>query len=243
MKSLAIVGLIAGASAFVAWWMLQSVLREVGRVILSLSLSAIFGVAVGALAAANADQLQISTITAIAFFVPTFLLVRKAPREPGNLGRGKQAGPSNKPPAAEAPRGAWFAAFRRKQQSQSFDDAWAALLEEAPWAANRLSVARRGCEQLRENLNERELNPETHDLLVFMRKRIPEFIGAQLQLARVASGTERSAILTDLIDLLERYAADCERRAHERLGIKESKATTLRARIEEYLASGPTVRF
>lgn len=241
MKSLLILSLISALLLFTVWCLLKAVLRNVSRLGVVLCMCLACGLSVWAVfPGTTAGQAQFPVLAAIAMWFGTCLMLIARPRMDPPLIRQPETSREkpSRPTASRPFRANLLALFRRKPESRSFDVALDALAEQAIWAANRVAVARRSCERFRDKLRQKKLDPEAHDSLAFMERRIPEFVHAQLDAANSSSGPDRHAILTDLVDVLERYAADCERRSHEQLGRAEIQRTALRNRIEQYLHAG-----
>ncbi len=238
MKSLLVLSVVFALLVFAASWIVRRLHRRLGIAILVGALSGILvWTAVGD---GTSEVAQMSVLAGLAVFVSTYLLQRGSSRSPA-LKRAL-ASKSKEPEASVRPR-SWLPTFlTRVPRSHAFDTAWTMLAVEAPWAASRLTIARRGCDRFRAKLEESKLDPEAHDRLIFMQKRIPQFVGDQLREAAISSAPERDAILEDLVELLERYAADCERRCREQIGSADIRRTALRARIEDYLGSETALR-
>ena len=192
-------------------------IRSLARLAFAASIALLGGLVVGVLISpGSAEQLSVSLLTALGLVIPTYKLLRM-PRKneiatpqiaPSSL---PQLAPEEAKPAFPTRR-RWFRRLQKPNPDNRIEAAWDALAGEAIGSENRVLVARRSCTRLREALKARPLDPHAHDLLVLLEKRVPELIEGRIKRTVGADERQRSLVLEDLLELLERVAAECERR-------------------------------
>lgn len=229
-----------------------TVLRAIARFLLAASVAVIAGFLIGALILpGHPEQVPLAFLLGLALVFPTCAILRrggaKAPTEPvlepSLTSKPLQAKPLQAKPPEPAPvQGDKFGWFRRRRAAvpvNPFSTAWNKLEVEAVGAESRVAVARRSCERFRATLKGAPLDPEAHSLLVIVERRIPELIEARLGRLKECDERQRSLIVDDLLDLLERFAADCERRQRQPADEAYSEDAVLTAHIEAHLRSNP----
>ena len=117
-------------------------------------------------------------------------------------------------------------------------DAWLELAREAPFAQNRLSAARRSSERFAAVAATRPFDTEALAHLIVLQKRVPEMIRRRLALCSDATPGQRFRLLEDLIDQLERIAAEGERRLALHDFISFDALETERTYLDTYLSQG-----
>jgi hypothetical protein len=206
---------------------ISSAFRWIGRLALSVVLAIMIAVPTGTLLMQqDEDEVAMALLLAVLLTVAIFWLTK--PRLP------KPARAPLKPANAGAPT-LKRAAFRRTYAGDQIAQVWDRLEDEAPHQAARISIARRSSERSRQALKARHLEFSAHSTLVMLERRIPELIDSELKFAAEQPSRAGMKIIDELVDLLERFAADCERQlsSDHRLGAPETRL--LRQHIERYL--------
>jgi hypothetical protein len=89
-------------------------------------------------------------------------------------------------------------------------------LEELPGAASRLVVVRRSCDRLLDAASRDPLDADLVEWATFIRRRVPQLADAFFAEDRATGAIGRRALQEDLLDSLERVAAEADRRCLRR---------------------------
>lgn len=206
---------------------ISSAFQWLGRLILSVFLAIMIAVPAGTLLMQqDEDEVAMALLLAVLLSVAFFWLTK--PRAPRPARAPLQPSRSDAPTLKRA-------AFRRTYAGDQIAQVWDRLEDEAPHQVARISIARRSSERSRQALKARHLEFSAHSTLVMLERRIPELIDSELKFAADQPGRAGMKIIDELVDLLERFAADCERQlgSDRRLGAPETRL--LREHIERYL--------
>ena len=110
------------------------------------------------------------------------------------------------------------ARLRRKQPEAKADPldpleaAWQRAAEEADWAVSRVAAARTSCARLVEIADADPLATDAIDWANVVRRRVPDLVVACFDECAQATPAERRRHLDDLVESLEKIAAEAERR-------------------------------
>jgi hypothetical protein len=120
--------------------------------------------------------------------------------------------------------------------AEASNKAWEEFLEQAPLAANRISVARRSCERFLAAAKSHPFDTEILAHVVVLQKRVPDMISKHLALGASMEPRRHRQLLEELLDQLESIAAEGERRLapHDIAPLDELE--TDRAYLRSYLA-------
>lgn len=202
--------------------LIASTFRWLGRIILATLMAACAGFLLTMFASADVAQgWAIPLVVLLVFVVCLLALAPSRADQPFRRSVNRQAARS--PSTGQ---------IKRVKQVQ---DHWSQLAEAAPDHAARIAVARQSCERLLAGGKDRMFDMSAHESRVILEKRIPQLIRRDLQRAEALSPRQAERLLRELVEFLERVAADCERRLE---GWKPSSGEpddALRRRIETYL--------
>jgi hypothetical protein len=109
------------------------------------------------------------------------------------------------------------------------------LIAAAPEHQARIEVARRSCDRFGEHCAKRLFDLEAHRSKLIVGKHLPRLINEELDRAEEAPEPGRSRRVDELIDLIERLAADCERQQAHNRNMEKEDELLLRRHIENYL--------
>lgn len=190
--------------------------RFVSRAAISFALSTAAGVGLGAAVTDNwLVQILVTVLAALAFWVPSFLIVLRVEKW---LAR-RRARHDTAPPQARSPD----------------DDIWHRFSTLAPADSARLAVLRRSLQRSRLSLGSAELDPEAHELCILIDRRLPDLIHHELEVLP-PDDLHRRQKIRELIDLVEQFARHCGRRGAAGDGETEFQAKVLRRRFEARLS-------
>lgn len=126
-----------------------------------------------------------------------------------------------------AAAGAWFGlrrlrAWRDRRQlrrarpadavADPLESAWTLTAQEADWAVSRIAAARTSCARLIAIADADPLATDAVEWAGVIRRRVPDLVLACLNECSDATPSERRVTLDDLVDSLEKIAAEAERR-------------------------------
>ncbi len=206
----------------------SSAFRWMARLIVSIALAIMIAVPSGVLLMEqNEDEVAMALLLVVPFAVAIYWLMRPRPLADPEAWRVPRAR-AETPPLKRA-------TFRRVFSADQIAQVWDRLEDEAPHQAARIAVARRSTEQSRQALKARHLELAAHSALVMLEKRIPELIDDELNMAGGLPGPAGVRAIDELVDLLERFAADCERQLGRDRRMGASETRLLRQHIERYL--------
>lgn len=203
---------------------IASAFKWLARLIVSCALAIMIAVPTGVLVMGqDEDEVAMALLLAVLLSVAIFWLLK--PRSPR-----VEALPakSNSQPLKRG-------TFRRTFPADQIAQVWDRLEDEAPLHAARIGIARRSTERSRKALKARHLDPSAHSALVMLERRVPELIDQELNLADESGGHRGSKIVEELVELLERLAADCERQLGSNSRLDASETRLLRQHVERYL--------
>lgn len=186
---------------------------------IAFALSAVAAIGVGAAVTENSlVQILVTALAALAFWVPSFLIVLSVERRITR--RATDQG--------DAPGGAAQSANPRD------DEAWRRLFAVAPAESSRLAVLRRSLERSRQSLGRADLDPEAHELCILIDSRLPDLIHSELDILPPDDRGRRQKI-RELVDLVEQFARYCGRRGSGDAADAGFRAEVLRRRFETRL--------
>lgn len=203
--------------------------RMLGRLVLSASLALLIGIVTAMMLPHENDSIAIGALIALALTAPIFWLL--TPRRTRPVKRSTKSRVQSAR-VTKAARRFWFSGTRQSD----WTSAWTRLEETAPDHAARLLIARRSCERFEAQCEKRHFDLEAHRSLVIIRKRVPDLITQELDRAEPLSDAGRGKVIQDLVELVERVAADCERRLIANRDQQAGEDSLLRRHLENYLA-------
>ena len=208
---------------------ISSAFRWVARLAVSVALAIMIAVPGGVLLMEqNEDEVAMALLLTVPLAAALFWLLKPRPVA--------AASEAWRVPRAKAEtRPLKRAAFRRVFSADQIGQVWDRLEDEAPHHSARIAVVRRSTEQSRQALKARHLELAAHSALVMLEKRIPELIDDELTTAGSLPGLAGIRAIDELVDLLERFAADCERQLGKDRRMGASETRLLRQHIERYL--------
>jgi hypothetical protein len=112
---------------------------------------------------------------------------------------------------------------------------WDQLVEAAPDSSARIAVARRSCERLASVSKGRLLDMRAHESRIMLEKHVPEYIRRELNRSEGLSSAQSERLLRELVEFLERVAANCERRLDGWKPGSDETDDILRRHIQTYL--------
>jgi hypothetical protein len=178
--------------------------RGVTRVLMSLSIALAGGLLAGQVGALyGLDEIVVSLAAALLLF-PLILRLGRRSEERRRLRRAKAAmrdGGRAAPPAPAAASG-----------DPQVDAALADVEPMLDWAHGRIAVLRGSYGRLFRHAAANPTDSATVEWAVVMRGQVPGLVRAALAEQGSASPSERRQLLEDLLDSLERLAAEAERR-------------------------------
>ena len=243
------------------------VLLRLMPAVVKLAVSVSLAFAAGYIAAAvlggeSTNDENLGQILSFAFFLPIALIVfrltrhlsfdifeSKAPSRPLRMDKLEPVEvfaprPTARPPAAAKQSGGFreFLGLRRVADvtPAQVDLNWAALLEIAGGSTLRITLARRSCERLLAAAASGKTFDDPHELVNFVRKRVPEAIASCLRDIGEASGEVRLASIEDLVEVLEETAAEAEKLLARRVSSGNFDLAVMRQRLRAMAGKGPT---
>lgn len=206
---------------------ISSAFRWLARLAVSAGLAIMVAVPTGVLLMEqDEDEVAMALLLAVLLSVAIFWLMK--PRSHAPAGAPLQPANGEKRPLKRA-------AFKRTYDGDQIAQVWDRLEEEAPHHAVRIAVTRRSTERSRQALKTRHLEISAHSALVMLEKRIPELIESELTFAADQPSRAGMKTIDELVELLERFAADCERQVGSDRRLGSSETRLLRQHIERYL--------
>lgn len=191
-------------------------MRFVSRAAIAFALSTAAAVGLGAAVTDNGlVQTLITVLAALAFWVPSFLIVVRVEKWFAH----RSAHHGTAPPQTSSPD----------------DDVWRRLFALAPAHSARLAVLKRSLQRSRLTLGSAELDPEAHELCILIDRRLPDLIHHELEVLP-PDDLHRRQKIRELIDLVEQFARHCSRRGSTEEGKAEFQAKVLRRRFEARLS-------
>lgn len=197
----------------------ERVVRLARRGAIAFALSTVAAIGLGAAVTDNAlVQILVTALAALAFWVPTFLIVLRVDRWMAQRAMVHDNAPGGAPPSANS----------------RDDEAWRRLFAVAPAESSRLAVLKRSLERSRQSLGRAELDPEAHELCILIDRRLPDLIHHELEVLPPDDRGRRQKI-RELVDLVEQFARHCSRRGSADAVEAGFQAEVLRRRFETRL--------
>ncbi len=155
--------------------------------------------------------------------------------------------------AGAAAFGAWFGIRRlrakldryRLRRGQADDPgdpleaAWTLTASEADWAVSRVAAARTSCARLLAIADNDPLATDAVDWANVIRRRVPDLVAACLDESRDATASEKRRNLDDLVESLEKIAAEAERRRDRFRDARPSAFNVQRTYVDQRTRPGP----
>ncbi|MFL9840345.1 hypothetical protein ABS767_05165 [Sphingomonas sp. ST-64] len=119
------------------------------------------------------------------------------------------------------------------------ETAWALAATEADWAVSRVAAARTSCTGLLAVADANPLATDAVDWANVIRRRVPDLVAACMDECRDATPGERRTNLEDLVESLEKIAAEAERRRDRFRDSRPSAFNIHRTYVDQRTRSGP----